>query len=144
MGLVRLPCFFNCVQRVERYSTTSSKMIMELVVIFRFIPNPKPRKQAPDLHDDADDLGVVSGGSRRPHPLAHAQCHGATPLPPWRSQQRTRLRGRCQWVDVSKWTVPRFMAVHSSQWHGVKLVPFHLQRLCPLEDVAPHVQSYWP
>jgi hypothetical protein len=83
-------------------------------------------------------------GSRRPHPLAHAQCHGATPLPPWRSQQRTRLRGRCQWVDVSKWTVPRFMAVHSSQWHGAKLVPFHFQRLCPLEDVAPHVQSYWP
>ena len=27
MGLVRLPCFFNCVQRIERYSTTSSKMI---------------------------------------------------------------------------------------------------------------------
>jgi hypothetical protein len=27
MGLVRLPCFFNRVQRVERYSTTSSKMI---------------------------------------------------------------------------------------------------------------------
>jgi hypothetical protein len=25
--LVRLPCFFNCAQRIERYSTTSSKMI---------------------------------------------------------------------------------------------------------------------
>ena len=27
MGLVRLPCFFYCVQRIEKYSTTSSKMI---------------------------------------------------------------------------------------------------------------------
>ena len=27
MGMVRLPCFFNCVQRIEKYSTTSSKMI---------------------------------------------------------------------------------------------------------------------
>jgi hypothetical protein len=27
MGLVRLSCFFNRVQRIERYSTTSSKMI---------------------------------------------------------------------------------------------------------------------
>ena len=34
MGLVRLPCFFNCLQRIERYSTTSSKMIKRLVVIF--------------------------------------------------------------------------------------------------------------
>jgi hypothetical protein len=53
MGLVRLPCFFNCVQRIKKYSTTSSKMIkkMELVVIYSlFIShNSKPWKHAPDL-----------------------------------------------------------------------------------------------
>jgi hypothetical protein len=48
MGLVRLPCFFNRVQRIERYSTTSSKMIKKgkLVVISH---NSKPWKQAPEL-----------------------------------------------------------------------------------------------
>jgi hypothetical protein len=47
MGLVRLPCFFNRVQRIEKYSTTSSKMIKKwkLVVIFSHILE----LQAPDL-----------------------------------------------------------------------------------------------
>ena len=43
MGLLRLPCFFNCVQRIERYSALTYKE-MELVV--------KPWNQAPDLPTD--------------------------------------------------------------------------------------------
>jgi hypothetical protein len=50
MGLVRLPCFFNCVQRIEKYSTTSSKMIKNGIGGHFFIShNSKPWKQAPDL-----------------------------------------------------------------------------------------------
>ena len=50
MGLVRLPCFFNCVQRIEKYSTTSSKMIKKWNGGHFFNShNSKPWKQAPDL-----------------------------------------------------------------------------------------------
>ena len=49
MGLVRLPCFFNCVQRIEKYSTTSSKMIKVWNWWFIFSHISKPWKQAPDL-----------------------------------------------------------------------------------------------
>jgi hypothetical protein len=48
MGLVRLPCFFNCVQRIEKYSTTSSKMIKVWNIGGSFF-HTKPWKQAPDL-----------------------------------------------------------------------------------------------
>jgi hypothetical protein len=49
MGLVRLPCFFNSVQRIERYSTTSSKMIKNGIGGHLF-SNSKPWKQAPNHH----------------------------------------------------------------------------------------------
>ena len=39
MGLVRLPCFFNRVQRIERYSTTSSKMCTRLKIQYHSCPN---------------------------------------------------------------------------------------------------------
>ena len=36
MSLVRLPCFFNRVQRIERYSTTSSKKIKKWIIVHLF------------------------------------------------------------------------------------------------------------
>ena len=55
MGLVRLPCFFNCVQRIEKYSTTSSKMIKKWNGGHFFNShNSKPWKQAPDLPIEFD------------------------------------------------------------------------------------------
>ena len=48
MSSVRLLCFFNCVKRREKYSTTSSKMIKKWNWgHFSFPHNFKPWKQAP-------------------------------------------------------------------------------------------------
>ena len=62
MGLVRLPCFFNRVQRIEKYSTTSSKMIKKWnwSSFFSFSHNSKSKftHQGHQHHQSNDFLAL--------------------------------------------------------------------------------------